>query len=74
MVHGLDLLDYCKEGKLIPKRRATLMDDLELIGLDYCWKVVLCSNSEVSNKAIDLLKETFTNLGPRLVAQQVETC
>jgi len=62
----------CKEGKLIPKRRATLMDDLELVGLDYCWKVVLCSNTEVSNKAIDLLKETFTNLGPRLVAQQVE--
>ena len=42
------------------------------MGLDYCWKVVLCSNQEVSNKAIDLLKETFTNLGPRLVAQQVE--
>ena len=61
-----------KEGKLIPKRRATLIDDLELVGLDYCWKVVLCSNQEVSNKAIDLLKETFTNLGPRLVAQQVE--
>jgi hypothetical protein len=50
-----------KEGKLIPKRRATLIDDLELVGLDYCWKVVLQSNEEVSNKAIDLLKETFTN-------------
>ena len=37
------------------------------MGLDYCWKVVLCSNQEVSNKAIDLLKETFTNLGPRQV-------
>ena len=57
------------EGKLIPKRRATLIDDLELVGLNYCWKVVLCSNQEVSNKAIDLLTETFTNLGPRLVAQ-----
>ena len=56
-----------KEGKLIPKRRATLIDDLELVGLDYCWKVVLCSNQEVTNKAIDLLKETFTNLGPRQV-------
>ena len=42
------------------------------MGLDYCWKVVLGSSEEVSNKAIDLLKETFTNLGPRLVAQQVE--
>ena len=26
----------------------------------------------MSNKAIDLLKETFTNLGPRLAAQQLE--
>ena len=62
----------CKEGKLILKRRATLMDDLELVGLDYIWKVVLCSSEAVSIKAIDLLKETFTNLGPRLVPQQVE--
>ena len=61
-----------KEGKLIPKRRATLINDLELVGLDYCWKVVLCSNQEVSNKALDLLKEIFTNLGPRLVAQPFE--
>ena len=62
----------CKEGKLTMKRRATLMDDLELIGLDYIWKVVLCSSDTVSSKAIDLLKETFTNLGPRLLSQQVE--
>ena len=57
---------------MILKRRATLMDDLELIGLDYIWKVVLCSSDAVSSKAIDLLKETFTNLGPRLLSQQVE--
>ena len=62
----------CKEGKLVLKRRATLMDDLELIGLDYCWKLVLSGSTEVSNKAIDLLKETFTNLGPRLAQQQTE--
>ena len=30
-----------KEGKLIPKRRATLIDDLELVGLDYCWNCLL---------------------------------
>ena len=35
-------------------------------------KVVLCSSDAVSSKAIDLLKETFTNLGPRLLSQQVE--
>lgn len=61
-----------KESKLICKRgRTFLMDDLELIGLDYIWRLVLCSNEEIANKAIDLLKETFTNLGPRLQANQV---
>ena len=31
----------CREGKLVAKRRAYMMDDLELIGLDYLWKVSL---------------------------------
>ena len=35
-------------------------------------KVVLCSSDAVSCNAIDLLKDTFTNLGPRLLSQQVE--
>ncbi|PIK56077.1 hypothetical protein BSL78_06973 [Apostichopus japonicus] len=61
-----------KEGKLIPKRRAYLMDDLELIGLDYLWRVVLCAPDEIAAKAIELLKETYTNLGPRLQANQVD--
>ena len=61
-----------KENKLIAKRRAYLMDDLELIGMDYIWRLVLNSNEEIANKAIELLKETFTNLGPRLQTNQVE--
>lgn len=61
-----------KENKLIPKRRAFLMDDLELIGLDYIWRLVLCQNEDIADRAIDLLKETFTNLGPRLLGSQVE--
>ena len=55
----------------MPKRRAFLMDDLELIGLDYLWRVVLCSGDEIALKAIELLKETYTNLGPKLQASQV---
>lgn len=31
----------CREGKLVAKRRAYMMDDLELIGLDYLWRVKL---------------------------------
>ena len=49
------------------------MDDLELIGLEYIWRLVLCSNEEIANRAIDLLRDTFTNLGPRLQANQVRT-
>lgn len=29
----------CQEGKLVAKRRAYMMDDLELTGLDYLWKI-----------------------------------
>lgn len=29
----------CREGKLVVKRRVYMMDDLELIGLDYFWRV-----------------------------------
>ncbi|EHB09100.1 Putative ubiquitin carboxyl-terminal hydrolase FAF-Y [Heterocephalus glaber] len=61
----------CKEQKLIPKRRAYMMDDLQLIGLDYLWRVVIQSNDDVACRAIDLLKEIYTNLGPRLQTSQV---
>uniref|UniRef100_T1IZS4 ubiquitinyl hydrolase 1 n=1 Tax=Strigamia maritima TaxID=126957 RepID=T1IZS4_STRMM len=61
-----------KEGKLVLRRRTYLMDDLELVGLDYIWKVVLCSGEEIATKAIELLKETYTNLGPHLQASQVD--
>lgn len=42
----------CREGKLVAKRRAYMMDDLELIGLDYLWRVrravVLVTQTNVS--------------------------
>ncbi|KAH9509417.1 putative ubiquitin carboxyl-terminal hydrolase FAF-X [Bulinus truncatus] len=61
-----------KENKLIAKRRGGyLMDDIELIGLDYLWKVVLWSPDDVAEKAVALLKDIFTNLGPRLQQKQV---
>lgn len=46
------------------------MDDLQLIGMNYVWEVVLCSTEDIAQKAIELLRETFTNLGPRLQANQ----
>ncbi|XP_071163274.1 ubiquitin carboxyl-terminal hydrolase 9X-like isoform X2 [Mytilus edulis] len=62
-----------KENKLIAKRRGGhMIDDLELIGLDYLWRAVLLSPDDVANKAITLLKDIFTNLGPRLQQNQVD--
>ncbi|KZC06489.1 putative ubiquitin carboxyl-terminal hydrolase FAF-X [Dufourea novaeangliae] len=55
-----------KEGKLKLKRRTFFMDDVDLIGTDYLWRVVTNSPEEIANRAIELLKEVNTNLGPRL--------
>ncbi|XP_034939757.1 probable ubiquitin carboxyl-terminal hydrolase FAF-X isoform X2 [Chelonus insularis] len=55
-----------KEGKLKTKRRTYLMDDVDLIGSDYLWRVVTNSPEEIASRGIELLKEVNTNLGPRL--------
>ncbi|KAG7259744.1 hypothetical protein CRUP_018837 [Coryphaenoides rupestris] len=60
----------CREGKLVAKRRAYMMDDLELIGLDYLWRVVIQGSDDIASRAIDLLKEIYTNLGPKLQVNQ----
>ncbi|EPY73706.1 putative ubiquitin carboxyl-terminal hydrolase FAF-X isoform 1 [Camelus ferus] len=40
--------------------------------LDYsCSQVVIQSNDDIASRAIDLLKEIYTNLGPRLQVNQV---
>ncbi|XP_075395925.1 ubiquitin carboxyl-terminal hydrolase 9X-like isoform X2 [Tenrec ecaudatus] len=61
----------CREGKLLEKRRVYMMDNLELIGLDYLWRIVIQSNDDIASRAIDLLKEIYTNLGPRLKVNQI---
>ena len=61
-----------KERKLIPKRRGGYaMDDMNLVGIEYLWRVVLHSPDDVAEKAIFLLKECYTNLSPRLHSSQV---
>ena len=35
------------------------LDDLEIIGMDYIWKIVLNSNPNIANKAVELLKDCF---------------
>ncbi|XP_068731970.1 ubiquitin carboxyl-terminal hydrolase 9X-like isoform X1 [Montipora capricornis] len=61
-----------KERKLTAKRRSYLMEDLDLIGVDYLWQVVLQGSDDIASRAIELLKETFTSLGPKLRENQVD--
>ncbi|XP_039296311.1 LOW QUALITY PROTEIN: probable ubiquitin carboxyl-terminal hydrolase FAF-X [Nilaparvata lugens] len=61
-----------KEGKLKMKKRTILMDHVDLIGTEYIWRVVTNSSDEIASRAIELLKEVSTNLGPRLQSSCVE--
>lgn len=55
-----------KEEKLKAKHRGYVLDDEDLIGKDYLWRVIMTSGEGVAFKAIELLKEVSTALGPRL--------
>lgn len=39
-------------------------------GLDYLWKVLTVCSDDIASRAIELLKEVSTNLGPRLMVAQ----
>ncbi|XP_065164971.1 probable ubiquitin carboxyl-terminal hydrolase FAF-X isoform X2 [Atheta coriaria] len=61
-----------KEGKLKAKRRCLLTEDPDLIGLEYLWKVVTLCPDDIAARAIELLREVSTNLGPKLMGSQLE--
>ncbi|GBP31248.1 Probable ubiquitin carboxyl-terminal hydrolase FAF [Eumeta japonica] len=63
-----------KEGKLKMKRRNYLLNDADLIGLDYLWRVITECDDEISARGIELLREVCTCVGPQLsVAHHHET-
>ncbi|CAB3237376.1 unnamed protein product [Arctia plantaginis] len=55
-----------KEGKLKIKRRSFLLNDADLIGLDYLWRVITECSDEISTRGIELLREVCTCVGPTL--------
>lgn len=61
-----------KEGKLKVKRRSLLTEDVDLIGLDYLWKVVTHCSDDIATRAIELLREVSTNLSERLLSEQLQ--
>lgn len=61
-----------KEEKLKQTNRGYVLDDEDLIGKEYLWRVITIAAEEIALKAIDLLKEVSTALGPRLQANVSE--
>lgn len=55
-----------KEERLKSKQRGYVLDNVDLIGKDYLWRVITDADEEIACKAIELLKEVSTALGPRL--------
>lgn len=62
----------CRQGRLLLRRRTHLLEDPELLGTDYLWRVVMHASDPVADRAIELLRETFTNLGPRLQGSRTD--
>ncbi|XP_077513422.1 ubiquitin carboxyl-terminal hydrolase-like faf isoform X2 [Amblyomma americanum] len=62
----------CRQGRLLLRRRTHLLEDPELLGADYLWRVVLHAQDGVADRAIDLLRETYTHLGPRLQGSRTD--
>jgi ubiquitin carboxyl-terminal hydrolase 9/24 len=49
-----------------------LFCQLDLIGSDYIWKIILSGSEDMANRAIAFLRTICTALGPNLLPQQRE--
>lgn len=61
-----------KEDKWKAINRGYILDNEDLIGKDYLWRVITTRGEEVAYKAIELLKEESTALQPKLQANICE--
>ncbi|CAF0941972.1 unnamed protein product [Adineta ricciae] len=54
-------------NKLQQKRRSIrLMNDEDLVGIEYLWKLILNGSDEVADRGIQLMREIYTNISPQL--------
>ncbi|CAF4414654.1 unnamed protein product, partial [Adineta steineri] len=52
-----------QSNKFQQKRRSIrLISDEDLIGMEYLWKLILNGSDEVAERAIQLIKEIYTNI------------
>lgn len=42
------------------------MNDEDLIGIEYLWKLIISSSDEVADRGIQLMREIYTNISPQL--------
>ena len=61
----------CNDHKLRQWRRTLLTDCLDLMGLEYLWEVILTAQQGIAHKAIDSMKDIYTNLTPQLKEHNV---
>lgn len=59
------------ERRLVSWKKGFTTDNTDLLGLDYLWKAVLLSPESIVSKPIELLKDVYTNLSPKLQQEQV---
>ena len=59
------------ERRLVAWRRGFLTEKVDLVGLEYLWKAVLVAPDNIVYKPIELLRDVYTNLSPKLQQDQV---
>jgi ubiquitin carboxyl-terminal hydrolase 9/24 len=56
-----------QSNKFQQKRRSIrLINDEDLIGIDYLWKLISSGTDEVAERSTQLIKEVYTNISPQL--------
>ena len=48
-----------------------MTEKVDLVGLEYLWKAVLVAPDNIVYKPIELLRDVYTNLSPKLQQDQV---
>ncbi|XP_065887407.1 ubiquitin carboxyl-terminal hydrolase 9X-like isoform X3 [Dysidea avara] len=59
------------ELKIVPWQHGFLTESLDLIGLNHLWHVMLTADHAIANKAIEMLKDIFTNVSSKLQQEHV---
>lgn len=59
------------ERRLSTSEHGLVTEDTDLVGLDYLWRTVLLAPYSISFKAIECLKNIYTNLSKELQQDKV---